>query len=233
MLYNCPSLEYLDISNFNPITLSQDDSIFDNLNNIKYINLNHLTNENLVSQISNLNLKDKNNLIVCQNNLIIKNQNAINDCFDFSDNTIKSDSDNYITIKYNDNTEYQSGFKIDNCPSRKKISYIIYHDIISMDEESLIIDANQTIEIHFTNIITSLENFFNCEQDTNAKNIISVDFSHFDSSLIKNIDNMFYKCSSLNSLDISNFDLGSIEISDNTNSLLTNLVDIKFINLSN
>ena len=92
-------------------------------------------------------MNSKNNLLVCQNIPIINNQNAIYNCIDFNENPLKIDSDNYITVKYNKTTKYDSGFKIDSCTSRKDISYIIYQVSIIFGNESLIIDVNKSIEI--------------------------------------------------------------------------------------
>ena len=231
MFHNCPSLEYIEMPNFNTYQLSENYNMLDNPNNLKYINLKGVSNQNMMLKILSSNFKDENNLIICQNYLITYHQ--IDDCLSFSDTSIKSDSDNFIKIKFNKKVEYKSGFKIDKCPSRKYISYIIYQNLIFINNDSLIIDANKSLEIHFTKDITSLESFFNDELDTNSKYIISIDFSHFNSSLIKNIDNMFYKCTSLNSLDISNFDFGKINSTNNTKSLLAGLVNIKNINISN
>ena len=63
---------------------------------------------------------------------------------------MKSDSDNYITVQFNEYTTYDSGFKIESCTSRNDIRYI-----------------------------DSLENFFNGELDPNSKKIIWIDLSHF------------------------------------------------------
>ena len=50
-----------------------------------------------------------------------------------------------------------------------------------------------------------MASFFNSTYDENAKYIISIDFSHFDSSLITDTNSLFYGCSSLLKLDLSNF----------------------------
>ena len=216
MLHNCPSIEYLDISNFDPININNADSMFDNFENIKYINLNNMTNDYIISRIKSSNLKNKNDLIVCQNNNkpIIDNVNAIYDCLYFEENSLKSDSNNYITVKYNNESKYTSGFKLDNIKTRKEINYIIYQDSIFINDNPFIIEANKSIEIHFTNIIDNLENFFNDELDSNCRNIISIDLSYFNSTLIGNIDNIFSNCTSLSYLDISNFDFGKIASSN-------------------
>ena len=235
MLHNCPSIEYLDISNFDPININNADSMFDNFENIKYINLNNMTNDYIISRIKSSNLKNKNDLIVCQNNNkpIIDNVNAIYDCLYFEENSLKSDSNNYITVKYNNESKYTSGFKLDNIKTRKEINYIIYQDSIFINDNPFIIEANKSIEIHFTNIIDNLENFFNDELDSNCRNIISIDLSYFNSTLIGNIDNIFSNCTSLSYLDISNFDFGKIASSNSISSLFSDLENIVYINLSN
>jgi len=120
MFNGCDNLEYLDISNFN-INVN---SLSLNFDKIKYISLNNLTNQNLITYLQNSNLKNKNNLLVCQNSQIIPNQKAIENCIDFNENPLKSDSDNYITVQFNEYTTYDSGFKIESCTSRNDIRYI-------------------------------------------------------------------------------------------------------------
>ena len=83
---------------------------------------------------------------------------------------------------------------------------MIYQDSIIFGNEPLIIDANT----YFTNTIDSLENFFNGESDSNSKNIISSDLSHFISSSIINIGKIINQCTFLKSLDIYNFDFDKI-----------------------
>ena len=233
MLYNCSSLEYLDISNFNPYNLDTYDSMFYNVDNIKYIKLLNLQNIDLISQIKSTNLNTKDNLRICQNENIINNSKALYVCCDFSKSPLKSDSTNYITVKYNNKTEYLSGFNIDNCQSRNGINFIINQDSIFKSNDNLIIEANKSIEIHFNSTISSMENFFNGDLDPNSQNIIYIDFSHFNSSLVINTKNMLYNCKSLEYLDISNFDFNNIDNSDKISHILSDSIVIKYINLIN
>ena len=41
--------------------------------------------------------------------------------------------------------------------------------------------------------------------DPNSKNIISVDFSNFDSSMVEEVNSMFYGCTSIEEIDLDNF----------------------------
>ena len=130
--------------------------------------------------------------MLCQNQQIINNTNSITSC----------DYNNYIIVKYSKETKYTK-FINDN---RNSISYIINEDQIINTFDSFTIKSNNPIEIHFSSLITSLENFFNAEKDLNSRNINSVDLSHFDSSLIKSTAHMFSGCLDLKSINFSNFD---------------------------
>ena len=95
-----------------------------------------------------------------------------------------------------------------------------------MGTEPFIIEANDTIEIHFSEPISSLQNFFNGELDIYSQSIIYIDLSHFNSSLVENIDQMLYKYDNLEYLDISNFN-------PNVDNLTLYIDNIKYINLNN
>jgi len=156
---------------------------------------------------------------------------------------LKSESNNYIIVKFKDTVNYTSGFINDKCNSRNGISYIIYLDSIigNFKEQEgnkgsdkinapLIIEANNSIEIYFSEPISNLKNFFNDEFDDNSKNIIYIDLSHFNSSLVNNTSKMFYNCPNLEYLDLSNFN--PIKLSEN-DYIFDNLNSIKYINLNN
>ena len=73
---------------------------------------------------------------------------------------------------------------------------------------------------------------FNSDFDTNTKKIIYIDFTNFDSSLIKNTKNMINGCDSLEYLDISLFNFSNVN-SENIKNIFSGLNNIKYINLSN
>ena len=52
-----------------------------------------------------------------------------------------------------------------------------------------------------------MEKFFAQEEDTNMQYVISIDLSHFDSSSVVNMGSMFYECSNLESIILSNLNL--------------------------
>ncbi len=54
-----------------------------------------------------------------------------------------------------------------------------------------------------------MESFFDADYDENMKNVISIDLSHFDLSLVSHFEKMFYGCSSLLSINLSDFKVSS------------------------
>ena len=64
---------------------------------------------------------------------------------------------------------------------------------------------NNTVKLIWnTSVISTSEMFFGCSD------IIKIDFSNFDSSYVKKMENMFFGCSSLKSLDLSKFNTSKI-----------------------
>ena len=225
----CTSLEYLDISNFKPAKLDKYANMFNGMNNIKYINIHNIQNEQFKTEI-NSNFNTKNELVICQSENILNNINAIYACCDFTKSPLKCDSNNYMIVKYKDTVNYTSGFINDNCPSRNQISYIINKDFLFNITEPLLIEANNTIEIHFSENITSLENFFNGKFDEYSQSIINVDLYHLNTSSITSTSKMFLQCTSIKEINFINFDTSSIE---SMSEMFSGCNSLEYINLSN
>ena len=81
-----------------------------------------------------------------------------------------------------------------------------YNDKTIAGNTELNILANTHLEVCFNYPIINMTNFFSEEYDDNIKNLISIDFSYFNSSLVKNMANMFFGCSALESINFLNFD---------------------------
>ena len=96
--------------------------------------------------------------------------------------------------------------------------------------EPLLIKANNSIEIHFSENITSLENFFNGEFDKYSQSIINVDLSHLNTSLITSTSKMFLLCNSIKEINFINFETSSIE---SMSEMFYGCNSLEFINLSN
>ena len=59
--------------------------------------------------------------------------------------------------------------------------------------------------VYFNKKITSLESYFDIAYDGNAKNLISLDFSNFDSSEIKSTESLCKGCENLQYVNFTNF----------------------------
>ena len=250
----CESLKVLDISHFNMEKINKADKMFLNAKKIKYINL--YDTKNAKKYISQSELKEVSNLTVCQKGKIITNDNRIEKCCYYNLDNNECESTNYITVYYGEKAEYDNAFLVKNY--RNDIKFIIngIYNIKQNASDNLIVLDESKIEIHFSNISKSLEKFFSSEIDPNVAKITSIDFSHFDTSLIENITSMFYGCSSLKYVDLSFFDTSkivdmsnmflncsSLEIIDlssfvtssvtNMNSMFSGCESLKFLDISN
>ena len=91
--------------------------------------------------------------------------------------------------------------------SREGVLYIKKGDEIFKPNEKFIIDSNNPeIEIYFSEKVTSLKDMFNGAIDWNMKDIVSIDFSNFNTSFLTDMNSLFNGCSSLKTIYFSNFD---------------------------
>ena len=232
MFSECTSLEYLDISNFNTLKVN----MFLNVNPLKYINLYNAQIEQIKNGIKGI---IQSSTSVCQKDdfKIVADKTYIKACCVYNDNILKCYTNNYITVQYNTEISYDNGFKIskENFPEfRKDINFIKNEENIITPSGELKIKSNSKIEIHLDNSIQSLAHFFNSDYDDFTKNIVSIDFSHFDSSLITDMKSLFSGCSSLQKLDLRNFLLNSETSMENMFSGCDNLkyLDISGFNIT-
>ena len=138
---------------------------------------------------------------------------------------------NYIDIIFGEKTKYSGGFtnfKIHN----NGISDIYVNGIRYGPTDPITIPANLCFKLCFDNTITSLSEFFKSNKDNNLKNMKSVDLSHFDSSSITSVKNMFQECTSLESINFANFK-PNIKNKNNYNNILSgSFENLKFIDVN-
>ena len=207
----CSSLKYLDISAFNLEKFNSIDSLFKDNKNLEYLNLDDVNDPNGV--ITQNGISDWKSLKVCQKDIIMtSSDNTIinNECCYYNLTSQMCENNNYIKIYFAEDVKYEKGFIYDDNGEelRKGIDFIINgnYDHKLNGNENLIIKAGTKLEIYFSNPIDSLENYFSSTYDANSDKIISIDFTHFNSSLLTNMKNIFYKCSSLKNIDFTKFD---------------------------
>ena len=233
MFNRCTNLEYLDISNFKISQGTNTNNIFYNVKSLKYINLYNAQINSKINIINLIKASMTDSAIVYQKDDIIKDKTYIKACCEFNNNILNCYPHNYITMQYNQNISYEYGFQYNEnniTRYREGISYIKNEEntIISPSEQ-LEIKPDSKIEIHLDISIKSLANFFNSDYDDNTKNITSIDFSHFDSSLITNMDSLFSGCSSLQQLVLNNFITKSETLMSN---IFPGCNNLKYLNIS-
>ena len=138
-------------------------------------------------------------------------QNQIKNDNDYSKGTYQNNrkrklaGDNYIIVYYKVAVTYNNGF-VNNVESRKNvIKEIKYKGTSYSSSQMIAIEENSSIEIHFSSSINDLSSFFRSSYDSNSHDIISIDFSHFDSSGVATMKYMFYNCQQLESINFSGF----------------------------
>ena len=233
--------------------------------NFKYLNLKGVSGESsdYVNFFSDLyNNYALTSLSVCVNDeeiiplvrTVLSNQGMEFDlefCCNYTESRLTKDP-NYIIVNFNKECTYVNGFENNYRPN---IFSIVLDEVEKGKNDQLDIKKGSKMIIHFTAPLTDFSNFFSSQYDTNVKNIILIDFSHFNLSLIDKfsssfkgcvslqslylpsftvsseteISNMIADCSSLVTLDISSFDLTNNEI----NKIFKNLGKLRYVNLIN
>ena len=138
--------------------------------------------------------------------------------------------DNYISLYFNSNCTYSQGFKNNY---RNGISYIINKENNKQltDEDTLIINENFGIEIHFNIISINLEYFFSRNIDENMKYLQYAYFDNLDTTLITNMKSAFQNCNSLSYIYLSDLDMSNVFEMDNMFDGCTSLDSVYLSNL--
>ena len=223
----CVSLEYLNLNGLHFKKVEDASHMFYNVKNLKFINIYDISyNDIFKNEIKNISVLNDNNIVICQKEKLITNQNYL--YFDYNIEINEYECRDFIIVYYKQTTEYESGFLINGIDSRNNILFIINENNIYHIDDKL--NINSSIKLCFKNNVTNLEKFFDASIDNNAQKIISIDLSHFDSSLVTNIDNLFSDCQELLALDISNFNSKNIKTSS---AVFNNNKKLKYIKLYN
>ena len=179
MFKNCSSLKILDISNFKFSTNNNYLNMFVGINDLKYLGVLNITDQNKI--ISKSPLNEINDLLVCQNANNIINLNIYNICCPFNIETETCESVNHMVLKFNQDSYYKNGFKND---FRDKIYYLVYDKQIITENKEINITSGGQLYIYFNERVRTMENFFDTDYDENMKNLVSIDLSHFDLTLV-------------------------------------------------
>ena len=240
MFQNCRALDSLDISNFNLENVEKDSYMVDGLYNLHFINLLNFKDRFTALSLMEQRLSYLDNyrtLYICRYSQYHAIDTYIYCCNYSIETKICRDDKNYITIYYDRMLTYNYGFQNE---FRGEINYI-YSEFYARTRGKgmLMIYSHMKVEIHYLFPLNSLENYFCPEQkkiiktitenrfvnqyrrkgkkyvfDPYTKYLISVDFSHFDSSQVTSIVSLFEGCTLLRSVNFGNFDASKIQRMD-------------------
>ena len=206
--------------------------IDDKYEEIKQINQN--VNNALKNEINLLKVKDENYIIlkVKINNkeigkdiTYLNQNNEYNFYKNFEINDIIVIVDDKISdVKYRKISEYKYDENSKNCEKAQQIYYNLktpHYFFLNFSKKGI-----HSIKIIFKKILTSYKNMF-----SNCKNLIEIDFSHFQcSNSVDSFEQMFYNCSNLTSLDVSHFNTKN---STSFESMFEGCTKLQNIDLSN
>ena len=206
----------IQLKNINIILNTINDDIKKNNENLKNLlndiiidknnssNIDNVINNNIIignndNINNNVNENDINNNII-NNNIInnannFENKNSIKGILEIKLNKINN---NFILFKTNINVE------IDAYLNNQKVNIVKENDKWIADYKFKK-DGKYVFEIIFKGMINNMEGFFE-----ECSNIISLDFSNFNSSIVTNMRCLFNKCSELEYLDLSNIDTSNV-----------------------
>ena len=239
----CPNLETINISHVTTGTITNAQNMFIGLNKLKIIDISGLTFGNgaynsfienlkylkyvdikgstLIDEIKNYFKNTFNNLTICQDKSLIIKDSYNYVCCDYNEGIETCEPENYMIIylKEEINTFYLQNYYKDN------IRFIINGETgITKEELSTQITVGSKFKIYFSSPLTTLEHFFE-----RVKNIVSVDLSHMDLSLVTTFQSMF-KDSSLSLIDLSNLNAPSLT---NMSEIFEGCSELLLVNLSN
>ena len=120
------------------------DSMFENVESLKYINLFKAIDYN--DYISKSELNNLDNLTVCQSEQILTKEDVINRCCKYNITTEQCDYTNYIELYYGEDVSYVKDFK--NC-SRKDIDYIMIGTKIINYTEDINFDIGKNTKLKY------------------------------------------------------------------------------------
>ena len=206
MFKNCLYLEYLDISNFVMNSEINYSDMFQHLSSLKYISLINIHVDADINEVFSSFIvdnkddnEDQKELLVCQNKTYIPN--STNFCCEKNNNSLFCKTENYITVKYKDETSYPCGFAIENeCLQANQVYGIPMAFINKMnnkdDDDSYDFEPHLTYSnrkyISFINIRNSTYMGFTTPIKIEKNDNLEIHFIHPPSELNSFFDNSFF-----------------------------------------
>ena len=228
---NCKSLEFVDISNFDLTNMNiAMTEVFQNCNSLKYINLLNFKEkegEDIFASIPENCFSE--NLVICYPHELtgaLNNENIINNCplntvITVTFNISEEDDGKSFRYIYSENNE--------NYKALDSLDSVYIDGDLSKNEfngENTHITLSKGVHI----VTMAFKNNEIAGLFKECSDIISIDFSKFDTTGISEMYNFFDSCTKLESLDLSNFNTEHLV---NMESMFKNCISLQSLDLSN
>ena len=154
MFCGCASLEYINLNGLDFSKVEDASYMFYNVKNLKFINIydvNH--NDIFLNAINNISELNNNNIVVCQKENLIINSNF--NKFDYNIEINEYECQNYISVYYKEETDYETGFLVNGIDSRNDILFIINENNLYYTNEKLNINYHSPLKLCMKNYVTS------------------------------------------------------------------------------
>jgi len=214
MLKGCTNLRGIDIHGIDFTSEESNSDLFESFNNLNYLNIKDVEfKDNIKEQIKKI-IFAKNETIVCQNDDLDIERNIFNlPCCNYLLRVEKCESFNFIKAKYNIESNIEINYNNGFGDNREGVEYIKLGNEMFKPNDKFTINAdtnNGEVEIYFPEEVTSLKDMFNVDIDSNVKNIISIDFSNFNTSLLTDMNSLFKGSNGLQTINFSDFDTSGV-----------------------
>ena len=221
----CNNLEILDLSNFRTDNINTVNSFFSEDTKLRYLNIKGASlSDQILEAITNI-LDGELNIICKDEDNSLAKGNSVNTCCDFDAEVDKCESSNYIKVFFGGTKTFTSGFTpTGNDRNKKDISFVIHDNSILLSTQAFTANNGSILEVYFKSILTTLEYYFNYEEQ-----ITSVDFSHFNATEVTSILQLFNGCVLLKTIDLSYFKTSKIS---NAQMLFDSCNNLESVNLS-
>ena len=231
------SIVYIDLSKYYTSLVTNMDFLFYGFNSLKAIDMSCISFQNLVStksllygtdDLAILSYNDKigSSPVLTQTFIELYSNGNVNlcmapNCCDIDpENGECKISSNFITITYGRDAKYSSFQNTQNYP----ITNLRIGKTLIGPRDSFEVKNGTKVDILFSNELSGMPSIFKDNVD-----IISVDFSNFNSSKISEISDLFNGCSSLKSVDLTRFKLLQIKSLQN---VFKNCKELTSVNIS-
>ena len=223
MFYDCNSLQFLDLSNFNTSNANNMIEMFSSCNSLAFIDLSNINTINVTnmsymfsdcSSLTSLNLSD----------FDTKNVTDMSGMFSDCSSLTSLNLSNFNTNNVTDMSGMYGG-----CSSLTTLNLSNFNTNNVKDMSCMFLCCSSLTSLNLsnfnTNNVTDMGKMFD-----GCSSLTSLNLSHFNTNNVTNMNSMFYNCSSLTTLYLSNFNTNNVT---NMREMFFGCSSLMYLDISN